>query len=79
MNMLSLSKTLILSCLEKLKLLVIIQEGVSEAELGVLPLYRFQAFQSGAGKMVPLPVNGLCLAAERTLLAEDAVKSHYLL
>ncbi|KAJ0240490.1 E3 ubiquitin protein ligase RIE1 [Hirschfeldia incana] len=56
----------------------LIQEGVSEAELGVLPMYKFQAFYSnekgntGAGKMVPVPTAGLCLAAERTLLAEDA-------
>lgn len=57
-----------------------IQEGVSEAELGVLPMYKFQAFHSneksntGAGKMVPVPTDGLGLATERTLLAEDAVK-----
>lgn len=63
-----------------------IQEGVSEAELGVLPMYKFQAFYSnekrntGAGKMVPVPTDGLCLAAtERTLLAEDAVKANLLL
>lgn len=62
-----------------------IQEGVSEAELGVLPMYKFQAFYSneksntGAGKMVPVPTDGLCLATERTLLAEDAVKANLLL
>lgn len=56
---------------------------MSEAELGVLPMYKFQAFNSnekntaGAGKMVPIPTNGLCLATERTLLAEDAVKLIY--
>jgi hypothetical protein len=59
-----------------------IQEGVSEAELGVLPLYKFKAFHSneknitGPGKMVPIPINGLCLATERTLLAEDAVNTN---
>ncbi|XP_023638525.1 E3 ubiquitin protein ligase RIE1 isoform X1 [Capsella rubella] len=55
-----------------------IQEGVSEAELGVLPLYKFRAFHTnekniaGPGKMVPVSTNGICLATERTLLAEDA-------
>uniref|UniRef100_A0A1J3IKL4 RING-type E3 ubiquitin transferase n=1 Tax=Noccaea caerulescens TaxID=107243 RepID=A0A1J3IKL4_NOCCA len=61
-----------LPCIIALLYAVAGTEGVSEAELDVLPLYRFQAFHSGAGKMVPLPINGLCLAAERTLLAEDA-------
>lgn len=47
-------------------------------------MYKFQAFHSneksntGAGKMVPVPTDGLGLATERTLLAEDAVKPNLL-
>ncbi|CAH8266445.1 unnamed protein product [Arabidopsis lyrata] len=67
-----------LPCIIALLYAVAGTEGVSEAELGVLPLYKFKAFHSneknitGPGKMVPIPTNGLCLATERTLLAEDA-------
>ncbi|KAF3595711.1 hypothetical protein DY000_02024974 [Brassica cretica] len=67
-----------LPCIIALLYAVAGTEGVSEAELGVLPMYKFQAFHSneksntGAGKMVPVPTDGLGLATERTLLAEDA-------
>ncbi|KAL1201094.1 E3 ubiquitin protein ligase RIE1 [Cardamine amara subsp. amara] len=67
-----------LPCIIALLYAVAGSEGVSEAELGVLPMYKFHAFHSneknmtGPGKMVPTPTNGLCLATERTLLAEDA-------
>ncbi|KFK33397.1 hypothetical protein AALP_AA5G007500 [Arabis alpina] len=62
-----------LPCIIALLYAVAGTEGVSEAEIGVLPMYKFQAFNSNrAGKMVPIPTDGLCLATERTLLAEDA-------
>ncbi|CAO2829945.1 unnamed protein product [Amaranthus hypochondriacus] len=54
------------------------QEGASEADLSVLPKYRFQMlnndekFGVGAGLMVPVETGSGDLAAERVLLPEDA-------
>ncbi|XWS63977.1 hypothetical protein CRYUN_Cryun06bG0147600 [Craigia yunnanensis] len=54
------------------------QEGASEAELGILPKYRFQIINNavkpsvGAGKMVPIETSSEYLANERILLPEDA-------
>ncbi|XP_071692620.1 E3 ubiquitin protein ligase RIE1 [Rutidosis leptorrhynchoides] len=55
------------------------QEGASEADLSVLPKYRFQVSSDnedkpdvGAGRMVPVDSNVGYLAVERVLLPEDA-------
>ncbi|KAJ0094510.1 hypothetical protein Patl1_15549 [Pistacia atlantica] len=54
------------------------QEGASEADLSILPKYRFQILNSdekpgvGAGKMIPLETSSGYLANERILLPEDA-------
>ncbi|KAL9454161.1 hypothetical protein AB3S75_009709 [Citrus x aurantiifolia] len=54
------------------------QEGASEADLSILPKYRFEVQNSdeklgvGAGKMVPIEMNGGYVANERILLPEDA-------
>lgn len=54
------------------------QEGASEADLKVLPKYKFQASNNdekpevGAGVMVPVETGSGCLATERVLLPEDA-------
>ncbi|KAL5830226.1 hypothetical protein ACOSQ3_019694 [Xanthoceras sorbifolium] len=54
------------------------QEGASEADISILPKYRFQILDNdekptaGAGKMVPLETNSGYLAIERILLPEDA-------
>ncbi|XVF85449.1 hypothetical protein PTKIN_Ptkin17bG0119100 [Pterospermum kingtungense] len=54
------------------------QDGASEADLSILPKYRFQIINNGekpcvgAGKMVPIETNGGYLANERILLPEDA-------
>lgn len=62
-----------------------IQEGASEADLNVLPKYRFQVSSDenkpdvGAGKMVPVESNVGYLAVERVLLPEDAVSLFELL
>ncbi|XWS34432.1 hypothetical protein CRYUN_Cryun21dG0038300 [Craigia yunnanensis] len=54
------------------------QEGASEADLSILPKYRFQIINNGekpsvgAGKMVPVETRGGYLANERILLPEDA-------
>ncbi|KAH7570879.1 hypothetical protein JRO89_XS05G0212100 [Xanthoceras sorbifolium] len=56
------------------------QEGASEADISILPKYRFQILDNdekptaGAGKMVPLETNSGYLAIERILLPEDAVE-----
>ena len=54
------------------------QEGASEADLGILPRYRFRMNDEekpsvGAGTMFPLETNSAYLATERILLPEDAV------
>lgn len=60
------------------------QEGASEADLSILPKYKFQACQDGdsagvgAGRMVPTETNGGYMATERILLPEDAVSALYL-
>ena len=58
----------------------ILQEGASEADLNVLPKYRFQVSNDenkpdvGAGRMIPIESNASSyLAVERVLLPEDAV------
>ncbi|KDP38117.1 hypothetical protein JCGZ_04760 [Jatropha curcas] len=54
------------------------QEGASEADLSILPKYRFQMMVNeekptvGAGKMVPIETSSGYLANERILLPEDA-------
>ncbi|KAJ4838952.1 E3 ubiquitin protein ligase rie1, partial [Turnera subulata] len=55
------------------------QEGASEADLSILPKYRFEEVTNGekppnvgAGKMVPLETGSGYLANERILLPEDA-------
>ncbi|KAH9622717.1 hypothetical protein KSS87_002555 [Heliosperma pusillum] len=54
------------------------QEGASEADLSVLPKYRFQMSRNGekpgvgAGVMVPMDTSSGYLATERVLLPEDA-------
>ncbi|CAL1381790.1 unnamed protein product [Linum trigynum] len=54
------------------------QEGASDADLGLLPKYRFQMLNnaeklnSEAGKMVPVETSSLYVAQERMLLPEDA-------
>ncbi|OMO93982.1 Zinc finger, RING-type [Corchorus olitorius] len=54
------------------------QEGASEADLSILPKYRFQIIDNGekpsvgAGKMVPIETSSGYLANERILLPEDA-------
>ncbi|XP_062110215.1 E3 ubiquitin protein ligase RIE1-like isoform X2 [Humulus lupulus] len=54
------------------------QEGASEADLSILPKYKFQVSSNeekpcvGAGKMVPVGTSSGYLATERILLAEDS-------
>ncbi|KAL7163482.1 hypothetical protein ACSBR2_039568 [Camellia fascicularis] len=54
------------------------QEGASDAELSILPKYRFQTYSNeektgiGAGRMVPVETSSEYLANERILLPEDA-------
>lgn len=54
------------------------QEGASEADLSMLPIYRFEMLRDeekpsvGAGKMVPVEKSSEYLANERVLLPEDA-------
>uniref|UniRef100_A0A2P2JZ97 RING-type E3 ubiquitin transferase n=1 Tax=Rhizophora mucronata TaxID=61149 RepID=A0A2P2JZ97_RHIMU len=54
------------------------QEGASEADLSLLPKYRFEVTSNGekhsvgAGKMVPIEMSSGYLANERILLPEDA-------
>ncbi|XP_022776478.1 E3 ubiquitin protein ligase RIE1 isoform X2 [Durio zibethinus] len=54
------------------------QEGASEADLSILPKYRFQIINNGekphvgAGKMVPIETSSRYLANERILFPEDA-------
>lgn len=54
------------------------QEGASEADISILPKYRFEVqnndekFGVGAGKMVPIEMNSGYLPNERMLLPEDA-------
>ncbi|KAL2347770.1 hypothetical protein Fmac_001770 [Flemingia macrophylla] len=54
------------------------QEGASEADLSMLPKYRFQIssdedkHSGGAGSMVPIETSSAYLANERILLPEDA-------
>ncbi|QCD89567.1 integrator complex subunit 11 [Vigna unguiculata] len=54
------------------------QEGASEADLSILPKYRFRILSNedkpsgGAGSMVPIETSSAYLANERLLLPEDA-------
>ncbi|RXH70351.1 hypothetical protein DVH24_007607 [Malus domestica] len=53
------------------------QEGASEADLSILPKYRFRVSSEekpsvGAGKMIPVETSSGYLAVERVLLSEDA-------
>ncbi|XP_022726441.1 E3 ubiquitin protein ligase RIE1-like [Durio zibethinus] len=54
------------------------QEGASDADLSILPKYRFQTINNaekpsvGAGKMVPIETSSGYLANEHILLPEDA-------
>ncbi|KAF4355454.1 hypothetical protein F8388_015208 [Cannabis sativa] len=55
------------------------QEGASEADLSILPKFKYQVSTTeekpcaGAGKMVPVGTSSEYLATERILLPEDAV------
>ncbi|KAK8567508.1 hypothetical protein V6N13_105474 [Hibiscus sabdariffa] len=54
------------------------QEGASEADLSILPKYKYQIINNGekpcvgAGKMIPIETSSEYLANERILLPEDA-------
>ncbi|KAG8382694.1 hypothetical protein BUALT_Bualt05G0104100 [Buddleja alternifolia] len=54
------------------------QEGASEADLSILPKYRFQSCKdedrvgAGAGRMVPIETSSGYITNERILLPEDA-------
>ncbi|XAR72192.1 hypothetical protein NMG60_11018749 [Bertholletia excelsa] len=54
------------------------QEGASDADLSVLPKYKFQISSNygkdgvGAGRMIPIETSSAYLANERVLLSEDA-------
>ncbi|GMJ04478.1 hypothetical protein like AT1G68070 [Hibiscus trionum] len=54
------------------------QEGASEADLSILPKYKYQIINNGekpcvgAGKMIPVETSSGYLANERVLLPEDA-------
>lgn len=54
------------------------QDGATEADLSILPKYRFEAFNNsdkpgvGVGKMIPVETSSAYLANERVLLSEDA-------
>lgn len=52
------------------------QEGASDADIGILPKYKFQICneedKSGSGRMIPIPTSSGYLATERTVLREDA-------
>ncbi|KAI3976467.1 hypothetical protein MKX01_008325 [Papaver californicum] len=67
-----------LPCIIAILYAVVGQEGASEADLSMLPRYRFQITNSeekpstGGGKMVPLTMNGGELADEHVLSLEDA-------
>lgn len=60
-------------------LFIMNQEGASEADLSILPKYRFQISSNdkkpsvGAGRMIPVETSSGYLANERVLLPEDAV------
>lgn len=54
------------------------QEGASDADLSMLPKYRYQVSNKpsrGDGVMVPVETSSRYLTTERVLLHEDAVKS----
>ncbi|XP_059658346.1 E3 ubiquitin protein ligase RIE1-like [Cornus florida] len=67
-----------LPCIIAILYAVIGQEGASEADLCMLPKYRFQISNNeekpsvGAGRMVPIELSSAYLAYERILLPEDA-------
>ncbi|MCL7032399.1 hypothetical protein MKW94_021557, partial [Papaver nudicaule] len=67
-----------LPCIIAILYAVVGQEGASEADLSMLPRYKFQINSSEekpstGGKMIPLTMNGGELADERVLSPEDAV------
>lgn len=55
------------------------QEGASEADLSILPKYRYQACKdedrvgNAAGRMVPIETSSGYMVNEQILLPEDAV------
>lgn len=57
------------------------QEGASEADLSILPKYRFQTCKDedrvgfGAGRMVPMETGSGYVPNDRILLPEDAVSA----
>lgn len=59
-----------------------VQEGASEADLSILPKYRFQIMNNGekqsegSGKMIPVEAGNEYSGNERELLAEDAVSCY---
>lgn len=58
------------------------QEGASEADLSILPKYKFQMMNNGekqndsGGKMIPVEAGTEHLGNERVLLPEDAVSCY---
>ncbi|KAK8529181.1 hypothetical protein V6N13_102113 [Hibiscus sabdariffa] len=64
-----------LPCIIAILYAVAEQEGASEADLSILPKYRYQIInngEKGAGKMIPIEISSGYLANERILLPEDA-------
>ncbi|KAE8699027.1 E3 ubiquitin-protein ligase [Hibiscus syriacus] len=67
-----------LPCIIAILYAVVGQEGASEADLSILPKYKYQIINNaekscvGAGKMVPTETSSGYLANERILLPEDA-------
>ncbi|KAE8730075.1 E3 ubiquitin protein ligase RIE1 [Hibiscus syriacus] len=64
-----------LPCIIAILYAVTEQEGASEADLSILPKYRFQIInnsEKGAGKMIPVEMSSGYFANERILLPEDA-------
>ncbi|KAE8667709.1 E3 ubiquitin protein ligase RIE1 [Hibiscus syriacus] len=64
-----------LPCIIAILYAVTEQEGASEADLSILPKYRFQIIndsEKGAGKMIPVEISSGYFANELILLPEDA-------
>ncbi|XP_010419065.1 PREDICTED: E3 ubiquitin protein ligase RIE1-like, partial [Camelina sativa] len=72
-----------LPCIIALLYAVAGQEGASEADLSILPKYRFQRMNNdekesdGGGKMIPVEAGSENLGNERVLLSEDAVSGDF--
>ena len=59
------------------------QDGASEADLSILPKYKFEMMNNGekqsdgGGKMIPMEAGTEYSGNERVLLAEDAVSCYF--